>query len=230
MQTKYLLNSINLDSNKLIMKNNIPVQIQTLAKKISLVEIVILLILIFLWISIFYLMHTKRQEHVEKMVSLQEKILTLASNQLESGIEASSISWPFNNIFGYVIIENTTIIASNIQRLSGNDLSIKEAFGTFMHASEMMKQLRMEKDGTDWIRLDKFSPKEWLSWRSIEGTPYTISILSDEDRLLGISGYPGYKFLLLICACLFSALLLLALIWALSWLRLSAAKELQKGS
>jgi hypothetical protein len=212
------------------MKNNTPAQFKSLAKRISLAEIVILLLLIFLWISIFSLMHTQRLKQVKKMISLQEKILTLANDQLESGIAAPNISWPFNDVFGYIIIEDTTIIASNIERLGGKNLSIKEAFGTFTHASEVMKQLRMGKDGTDWIRLDKLSPKEWLSWRVIEGSPYTIAILSDEDRLLDISGYQGYKLLLLICACLFSALLLLALIWALSWLRLSAVIELQKDS
>ena len=213
------------------MKNNTSTQFKSLVKKISRVEIVILLILIFQWISIFSLMHTQRLKHIEKMVSLQEKILTLANDQLESGITAPDISWPFNDVFGYIIIENTAIIASNIERLDGKNLSLKEAFGKFIHASEVMKQLRMDKDSSDWIRLDKLSPRQWLSWRIIEGSPYTIAIISDEDSLLSISGYQGYKFLLLICACLFSALLLLALIWALSWLRLSAViKELQKDS
>ena len=213
------------------MKNNTSTQFKSLVKKISRVEIVILLILIFQWISIFSLMHTQRLKHIEKMVSLQEKILTLANDQLESGITAPDISWPFNDVFRYIIIEDTAIIASNIERLDGKNLSLKEAFGKFNHASEVMKQLHMDMDGSDWIRLDKLSPKEWLSWRIIKGSPYTIAIISDEDSLLSISGYRGYKFLLLICACLFSALLLLALIWALSWLRLSAViKELQKDS
>ena len=212
------------------MKNNTPEQFKSLAKSISQVEIVILLILIFLWISTFYLMHTQRIKHVMKMVSLQEKILTLANDQLVAGVTAPNLSWPFQGVFSYMIIEDTEIITSNIERLGGKNLSIKEAFGTYMHASEVMKQLRMDRDGTDWIRLDKLSPRQWLSWRIIEGTPYIITIISDEDALLDIAGYHGYRLLLLICACLFSALLLLALIWALSWMRLSAVKELLKDS
>ena len=212
------------------MKNNTPAQFKSLAKKISTVEIVILLVLILLWISTFYLMHTQRIKHVVKMVSLQEKILNLAQDQLRAGATASDISWPFNGVFAYMIIEDSEIIATDVEGLNGKNLSIKEAFGTYMHASEVMKQLRMDRDGTDWIRLDKLSPKQWLSWRILEGTPYTIAIISDEDNLLEIAGYHGYRLLLLICACLFSALLLLALIWALSWLRLSAVKDLLKNS
>ena len=212
------------------MKNNSPSQFKSLAKKISLVEIVILLTLILMWISTFYLMHTQRIKHVVKMVSLQEKILNLAQDQLRAGATASDISWPFNGVFAYMIIEDSEIIATDVEGLNGKNLSIKEAFGTYMNASEMMKQLRINSDGTDWIRLDKLSPKQWLSWRIMEGTPYTIAIISDEDALLDIAGYHGYRLLLLICACLFSALLLLALIWALSWLRLSAVKDLLKNS
>lgn len=224
-----LLNLIKLDSKDLIMKNSdIPIQFKSLARKISLAELVILLILIFMWISTFYLMHTQRQKHVEKMISLQEKILALSSDQLKTGMATRNIAWPFTDIFGYVIFEDTTIIASNIEWLAGNNLTIKEAFGKFIHAPEMMKQLRMDNNGTAWIRLNKLSPKEWMSWQIIEESPYTITIISNEDKLLGISGYHGHKLLLLICACLFSALLLLALIWALSWLRLSAVRELQK--
>jgi len=149
---------------------------------------------------------------------------------LQAGASASDISWPFNGVFAYMIIEGSEIVATDIESLNGKNFSIKDAFGTYMHSSEVMKQLRMDRDGTDWIRLDKLSPKQWLSWRIMEGTPYTIAIISDEDALLDIAGYHGYRLLLLICACLFSALLLLALIWALSWLRLSALRELQKDS
>lgn len=212
------------------MKNNTPAQYKSLAKKIAHVEIVIILTLIFVWISAFYLMNVQKKQYIDKMTFIQEKVLALANDQLTAGTATQDISWPFTDIFSYFVIENNTIIASNIDRLADKTLTMHEAFGKFGHASEMMKQMRFSTDGTDWIRLDKISPKKWISWSGDKEGPYIVAIMSDEDSLLDISGYQGYKLLLLVCACLFSALLLLALVWALSWMRLSAVKGLLEDS
>ena len=208
------------------MKNNTPEQYKSLAKKIAHVEIVILLILIFAWILVFYLMNVQKKHYIDKMTFIQEKVLVLANDQLTAGTATQDISWPFTGIFSFFVIEDNSIIASNIDRLEDKTLTKQEAFGKFGHASEMMKQMRFNSGGTDWIRLDKLSPKKWISWSGDNEGPYIVAIMSDENSLLDISGYHGYKLLLLICACLFSALLLLALIWALSWMRLSAATGL----
>lgn len=205
-----------------------PPQFRVLAKKISRVEVVIVLILILVWLSVFVLMNIRQQEHVEKMTSLQEKILTLAADRLKPGSETQDILWPFYDTFSYCIIEGNIIIASNLDRLEGKNMTLTEAFGDFLNSQEMLKQLRMNKGGTDWIRPDKISPRQWVSWSSDTGNSHIIALVSDEEALLALSGYQGYKFLLLICACLCSALLLLALIWALSWMRLSAVKGLIK--
>jgi hypothetical protein len=212
------------------MKNISPNQHKTLATKIAKVEIVIILILIFVWLSVFYLMNTKQKEYIGKMTSLQEKILLLTNETLTPYNTAEKISWPLKDVFSYLVIAENTIIDSDIDRLRGKNLTIKQAFGNFSHAQEMMKQLRLSKDGTDWIKLDKMAPKQWISWSTIPQSPYIVALISSEDNLMDISGYKGYRFMLLICACLVSALLLLFLIWALSWIRISAVKALMENS
>ena len=223
-------NETNLDTNEFTMKNNTLTQYKSLARKIASVEIVIILTLIFVWILTFYLMNVQKQHYTDRLISIQEKVLSLADDQLRAGAATGDITWPFDGIFYYLVIQDNTIVASNIDRLAGKNLTMHEAFGTFGHAAEMMKQVRFNTDGSDWIRRDKVTPKEWISWSGDREGPYITSVMSEENSLLDISGYPGYKLLLLICACIFSALLLLALIWALSWMRLSAVKGLLEGS
>jgi hypothetical protein len=212
------------------MKNIPPNQQKTLATKIAKVEVAIIIILIFVWLSVFYLMNIKKKEYVERMTSFQEKILLLANETLTPYNTAETTSWPLKDVFSYLVIAEDTIIDSDIDRLRGGNLTVKQAFGNFGHAQEMMKQLRLSKDGTDWIKLDKMAPKQWLSWNTIPQSPYKIALISSEDHLMDISGYKGYSLMLLICACLVSALLLLFLIWALSWIRLSAVKALMENS
>ncbi len=89
--------------------------------------------------------------------------------------------------------------------------------------------MRMGMAGTDWIKPDKISSRIWISWSASGNSDYMFGIASDEEDLLALTGYPDFRLLLLICAALASALLLLALVWALSWMRLSAVKGLLRG-
>lgn len=199
-----------------------------LTKKITHVEIVILLILIFVWIMTLYLMNVQKQHYIDRVISVQEKVLALAKGQLTHITAPHDIYWPLDGVSSYLVLTGDTIVASSIPHLPEKDSTMHEVFGKYDHASEMFKKLRFSSEGTDWIRLDKVTPRQWISWGK-EGL-YTVVIMSDENTILGISGYQGYKLLLLICACLFSALLLLALIWALSWMRMSAVRDLLENS
>jgi len=208
------------------MKKNIPPEYKSLARKISGVEIIILLILIMVWISVYFLMNTQQSKHIGKMTLLQEDILALAFDELTPADKTTELSWPFTDTFSYFILENNIIIASNMDMLKGKDLTLKKVFGDSFNAETMIKHLQMESSGTDWVKLDKISPKKWISWRSKPESPYVVALLSDEDDLNNLSSHKDFRRAVMVCACLASALLLLALIWALSWLRLSAVAGL----
>ncbi|MBN2297698.1 MAG: hypothetical protein JXM72_03850 [Deltaproteobacteria bacterium] len=208
------------------MKENTPPQYKSLARQISGVEIIIILILIIVWLSFFILMNTQQQKRVANMTRLQENILALAVDELTLKDNATEISWPFTETFSYFVLRDEVIVASNLDMLKETSLTLTEAFGDFFNADEMIKHLRMELRGTDWIRPDKISPRKWISWSSQPASPYVVAIISDEAGLMDMSGHLAFKRAALVCACLASALLLLALIWALSWMRLSAVKGL----
>jgi hypothetical protein len=92
----------------------------------------------------------------------------------------------------------------------------------------VIPRIRTGQHGTNWIRLNKVSARLWLSWSASEDGS-VFGIASDEEALLALTGFPDFKVMLLVCAALASALLLLGLIWALSWMRLSAVKGLSPG-
>ncbi|HHO75555.1 MAG TPA: hypothetical protein ENN05_03880 [Deltaproteobacteria bacterium] len=208
------------------MKKNIPPQYKSLARKISGAEIVIVLILVLVWLSFFVLTNVQRNTNIDKMTLLQENILALALDDLTQQDHATGIAWPFTDTFSYLLIKDGDIIASNLDWLMEDDLTPGKAFGDFFNADEMIEHLETELRGTDWIRPDKISPRKWISWRSQPASPYVVALLSDENDLLDLSGHLAFKRAALVCTSLASALLLLALIWALSWMRLSAVKGL----
>jgi len=208
------------------MKENIPPQYRSLAKQISGVEIVVILILIIVWVSYFFVMNAQQHKHVEMMTGLQENILVLGADELAMKGDEAGISWPFPHTFSYCVFKDERIVASNLDMLEETDLTLTGAFGDFFNADEMIRHFRTEPIGTDWIRPDKLSPRRWISWSLQPDTGYVGAIISDEADLMALSGYQAFKRTALICAGLASALLLLALIWALSWMRLSAVKGL----
>ena len=208
------------------MKENIPPQYRSLAKQISGVEIVIILILIIVWVSYFFLVNTLQHRRIETMTGLQENILALGADDLFPKDVSAGISWPFPDTFSFCVLKDDNIVASNLDMLEEADLTLTRAFGDFFNADEMILHFRREPIGTDWVRPDKLSPRKWISWSLQPDTGYVSAIISDEADLMALSGYQVFKRTALICAVLASALLLLALIWALSWMRLSAVKGL----
>jgi hypothetical protein len=210
------------------MKKRLPPEIAGLKKKISLTEIIILLLLIIVWGSMFWAMNAKKEKYVHTMVAFQEQVLTLAGQQVESGQVLTGENWPFRDIFRYFVVRDSRIISSNLPWINGGSLSLKEAFGGYINAEEVIPRIRMGTNGTNWIRRDKVSARLWMSWSAFEDGS-VFGIVSDEEALLGLTGFPDFKAMLLVCAVLASALLLLGLIWALSWMRLSAVKGLSPG-
>ena len=208
------------------MKNHKNPEFRPLAKKIARVEVVIIVLLIAVWLSTYGLIAKQKQKFVDKIIVLQEEILSLAGQRIKPGDDPAGFEWPFHNGFNYLIIENFIISASSIDTPKGKNLTINDAFGQYINGGQMLKGLRTKTKGSDWIRRDKISPKQWISWSAGTNGSYITAVVSDENAIFALSGFNSFKFLLIICACLCSALLLLALIWILSWLRISAVKTL----
>lgn len=201
-----------------------------LKKKISATEIIIISLLIIVWGGMFWAMNAKKEKYIHTMVAFQEQILVMAEERAEGVEKISPESWPFQGPFRYFVVRDSRIVSSNHPGLEGEAASLDDAFGKFINSKEVLPRIRTGTDGTNWIRPDKVSPRLWLSWSSSGQGSSVLGIISNEDDLLALTGYPDFRLLLLICAGLASALLLLALIWALSWMRLSAVKGLSKGN
>lgn len=212
------------------MKKRLPPEIADLKKKISLTEIVILFLLVIVWGSMFWVMNAKREKYIHTMVAFQEQVLALAGQRAESAREFTGNIWPFQDTFRYFVVRDSRIVSTNLPGIEDGSLSLKEAFGGYINAEEVIPRIRAGMNGTNWIRHDKVSARLWVSsWSAFEGDDSVFGIVSDEEALLALTGYPDFRVMLLVCAVLASALLLLGLIWALSWMRLSAVKGLSPG-
>ncbi len=208
------------------MKKRLSPEIAGLKKKISLTEIIILFLLVIVWGSMFWAMNAKREKYIHTMVAFQEQVLTLAGQRAESAREFTGKNWPFQDTLRYFVVRDSRIVSTNLPGIEGDSLSFKEVFGGYINAEEVIPRIRTGTNGTNWIRHDKVSARLWVSWSAFEGGDSVFGIVSDEEALLAITGYPDLRVMLLVCAVLASALLLLGLIWALSWMRLSAVKGL----
>ncbi|MGC9325816.1 MAG: hypothetical protein ACP5G0_13830 [Desulfomonilia bacterium] len=197
-----------------------------LAKKISKVEILILLALILMWVMTYAWMNLKKGEHLETMFSLQGQVLSLAQENKGQDMSGVSRSWPFSQTFPLLVISDRTIVRSSPDQLMSTPIPLEEAFGKYINADVLLRKMHASSQGSDWIKPDKISQKQWVTWMHAKNGEHTLALLCDEKALLQLSGYADYSFMLLVCAVLASGLLLLALIWALSWMRLSAVKGL----
>ncbi len=210
------------------MEKRLSPKIAGLKKKISLTEIVILFLLVIVWGSMFWAMNAKREKYIHTMVAFQEQVLTLAGQRAESDRELTGENWPFRDTFRYFVVRDSRIVSTNLPGIESGNPSLKEAFGGYINAEEMIPRIRTGTGGTNWIRHDKVTSRLWVSWSAFEDGS-VFGIVSDEEALLALTGFPDFKVMLLVCAVLASALLLLGLIWALSWMRLSAVKGLSPG-
>lgn len=223
------LNNVLISASSVTtMKKRLSPEIADLKKKISLTEIIILLLLVIVWGSMFWAMNAKREKYIHTMVAFQEQVLTLASQQEENARELTGKNWPFRDTFRYFVVRDSRIVSTNLPGIEDGSPSLKEAFGGYINAEEVIPRIRTGQNGTNWIRLNKVSARLWLSWSASEDGS-VFGIASDEEALLALTGFPDFKVMLLVCAALASALLLLGLIWALSWMRLSAVKGLSPG-
>ena len=212
------------------MKKRLSPEIAGLKKKISLTEIIILFLLVIVWGSMFWAMNAKREKYIHTMVAFQEQVLALADQRAESDREFTGKNWPFQDTFRYFVVRDSQIVSTNLPGIEGGNPSLQEAFGGYINAREVIPRVRTGTNGTNWIRHDKVTARLWVSWAASGSDGSALGIISDEEALLALTGYPDLRIMLLVCAVLASALLLLALIWALSWMRLSAVKGLSPGS
>lgn len=217
-------------SNIATMEKRSLLDIAGLKKRISLAEIIILLMLVMVWGGMFWAMNVKKEKYIHTMVAFQEQVLALAQDRLEGGMEISPDSWPMRDPFQYFIVRDSRIVSSNHPGIEDGGMSLDDAFGRFINSQEIIPRIKTGTDGSNWIRSDKVTPRLWLSWSTSGRSSEVLGIISNEEDLLALTGYPDFRFMLLVCAGLASALLLLALIWALSWMRLSAVKGLSRSS
>lgn len=204
---------------------HVPPEIAGLKKKISLAEIIILFLLVVVWVGMFMIVGARKESYISTMVTFQEQILSLADRQ-ENFQNLDPERWPFTGAFRFFLVMDSRVASSNLPWVEDSGASVEEAFGGFINSQEVLPRMRTGTDGTAWIRPDKVSPRIWVSWSASERGERIFGVASDEEELLALTGFPDFRLLMLICAALASALLLLSLIWALSWLRLSAVKGL----
>ena len=81
-------------SNIATMEKRSLLDIAGLKKRISLAEIIILLMLVMVWGGMFWAMNVKKEKYIHTMVAFQEQILALAQDRLDGGMEISPDSWP----------------------------------------------------------------------------------------------------------------------------------------
>jgi hypothetical protein len=210
-------------SNVAYMGMSISPEIAGLKKKISLAEITILLLLVVVWLGMFLIVGARKERYIEAMVSLQGQVLSLADRQavlqdLDPG------TWPFPRVFRFFLVKDSRVVSSNLPWIESPEPSVEDAFGRFINSHEVLPRMRTGTSGTAWIRLNKVSPRIWISWSASDRGEWVFGVASDEEELLALTGFPDFRLTMLVCAALASALLLLSLIWVLSWLRLSAVK------
>ncbi len=197
-----------------------------LARKITRAEALVVMALILVWLLVWAVMVHQREVHVQRMLTLQEDILALAAPSLTiQGKAANQRVWPLRAGIHYLFIQDDLITATSDQVLAAQG---QAALSRALHGEELLIHLRRTPQGSDWFRGDKLSPRQWVSWRT-DQQQTTLALVASEEVLLGLSGFSDFRLILLVCAGLASGLLLLALIWALSWLRISALAGLQGG-
>lgn len=206
-------------------KNN-PAQYRSLAKKISKVELLLLFALIMMWVLTYAWMGVKRSEHLETMSSLQQQILLLAKDSIDPDTHDLRQVWPLGRTFPLLILRGSLIVNGTMDEITRASQGFQEAFGNYLNADVLFTEMSRSTSGSTWIRADQISERQRVTWLHSREDGLTFVIVAHEKPLLALSGYTGYSFVLMLCAVLGSALLLMALIWALSWMRLSAVKGL----
>jgi len=198
-----------------------------LSKKIRAAEICIIAILISMWLLVWALMTHTKNEYVHRIVQLQEQMLPLVESNMNTSVDNQSTGWPFTQAFNYIVIKDDIIVSTGIDDIKGQGLTLKEAFGQELNFEAVLNRINNSDNGSDWISKSKAAKKKWLSWSCNNPKGYIYILISQEEDLIRLSGFNGFSSMLMICAGLGSAILLLSLIWALSWLRLSAIKGLR---
>ncbi|MCD6570552.1 MAG: hypothetical protein J7L53_07605 [Deltaproteobacteria bacterium] len=205
------------------------------ASMIPKVEVGAIIALLIMWLCVWAIMTKGQTNYLSKIQTHQKKILILAKNSLftqlsqtpeEIALEKFKDSWPFEDRFKFFIIKDGHLIASNSDKINTDEACIEKIFraGDTHHTSEIIGVLNKDTDGAHWFEWDRISPPQWATWSVIkdgEGS-FVLGIISDKKTMLRSFGFSRYRFMLMVCGGLFSALILLALIWARSWIRISS--------
>ncbi len=203
-----------------------------ISRKISIIEIIIVVILVIVWISSGIIIFISKKDHLLAMASLQEKILEIPENYLnaslntgheESVLKMLEKSWPPDNPFKLFIAREGSIIFATptFTKQAGNKERRMPRISNEL-LNILSSRVLKEKRGEAWIGRDKNSG--FLATWSVaggHGKGIIIGILSSEDTLLSISGYYEYRLLIMVCAGILSVLILFLLIWSLSWIRIT---------
>jgi len=202
-----------------------------IAKKISKIEIMVISALIILWLGTGLIIARTKAGYLKRMFILQDKLLQLEINSIKTdlllktdGQVFKNNTWTLGNEFSLFVIKDKSVILSTIPYPH----KIEDIFNqSCIHVKDMSKKMSEGKAGRDWFKWGNSSMPQWVSW-SVIGTPkgnLVIGILSGEEGLLKLSGYTKYRFLLMVCSGVLSGLILLSLIWALSWIRITHLYE-----
>jgi len=210
------------------MKSATSPSIKELRKKISMVEVIIILLLILVWLVVWFFITHEKQKHIDKMITLENSILHMAVDQYGDAVydPALKISWPFQNELHLFIIKDASIVYSSQESILPKGTPVTDAFGKALNSQIFLGHMRISESGTDWIRHDNLTDRQWITWLASPEIGAIFGIQANETYLLKLSGFVHFRFVMMICAGLASAVLLLFLIWALSWIRLSSIKGL----
>lgn len=217
------------------MAGNISHKKDSRTRMIPKVEVGTIIALLIIWLCVWAIMTKGQTNYLGKMQTLQDKILMLAKNSLSAqlsktpekiALERFKESWPFGEQFKFFIIKDGHLIASNSGKIKTYGTHVEQVFGTNLrdHTREMIEKLNKGTDGTHWFEWDSLSPPQWATWSVLKGKSksFILGITSDKENMLRLSGFSRYRFMLMVCGGLSSALILLALIWAISWIRISS--------
>ncbi|MEA3223262.1 MAG: hypothetical protein U9P49_08895 [Thermodesulfobacteriota bacterium] len=199
------------------------------------VELGTIIALLIIWLCVWAVITKGQTNYLGKMQTLQRDILMLAKNSLSAqlsrtpekiALEDFKDSWPFEDQFKFFIIKDDHLIASNSDKINTYGTHIEQVFGTNLrdHTNEMIEKLNKGTDGAHWFEWDSLSPPQRATWSVLKSNSesFILGIISDKETMLRLSGFSGYRFMLMVCGGLSSALVFLALIWAISWIRISS--------
>ncbi|HDM32787.1 MAG TPA: hypothetical protein ENG28_03325 [Deltaproteobacteria bacterium] len=200
-----------------------------ISKKISRIEVSIIITLIIVWISTGIIISKSKKDYLSGIVQLQSRVLNLAKDYLGTGLkhnceeivlESLRKSWPFGDHFSLFVISGRSFVLTTLVTTRHSSPKASELTQGILDI--ILKKTHEEKNGEAWIGQDKNSGF-LATWSEVRGSGkgLVIGIVSSEDNLLRLSGYYRYRFMLMVCATILSVLILFLLVWSLSWIRIT---------